>query len=379
MQTPDLLYQLAGATIYYAFGYGDEQLIDVPIGVLAEANSPSPELTQFLQAAGLPFGQTPLYQMIDGRRQAITPAQLQQAGYRQADVTAVSATFLNRLPAATSLLISSPEVNLRQGPGTGYEVIGQATSGQELLPVARTQDNSWFEVSDQGRSAWVAASVTHFNGDLSSLPQAELAVLDAAITATPTVEPVAAVVAEVTPVKLVCDEVPIRGFGQVWADHPEIQATLGCPYTFEGGEQGTSAAVQRFEHGWMVWVAQDQVYNGDPVYVFFEDDSAFQRFGDLGPADPAKMGQTKAGFYPVGDQFSKVYWEGTGARVKERLGNAVSEAKYSAGAFQNFWQGRMLWVDEVERIFVVYDYSYYDEAASVTQYVKVWGVYKDTF
>jgi hypothetical protein len=39
----------------------------------------------------------------------------------------------------------------------------------------------------------------------------------------------------------------------------------------------------------------------------------------------------------------------------------------------------MLWVDEVERIFVVYDYSYYDEAASVTQYVKVWGVYKDTF
>lgn len=56
----------------------------------------------------------------------------------------------------------------------------------------------------------------------------------------------------------------------------------------------------------MLWLEADTVYSVDPVYVLFEDGS-YQRFGDLGPAAPEKIGETPAaGFYEVGDRFSKV-------------------------------------------------------------------------
>jgi hypothetical protein len=183
--------------------------------------------------------------------------------------------------------------------------------------------------------------------------------------------------AEASPQPVYCNEVPIRGFGQVWGDHPEVQQTLSCPaWPYE--EQGTNAAVQPFQHGLMLWLEADSGSAGDPVYVFFNDGS-YQRFGDLGPADPAKVQAIPNGFFAVGDKFSKVYWEGTGAQVKERLGYPTALAEESAGAYQQFYNGRMFWAETADQIYIIYDYSVYDAATERSVRIRTWESYEDKF
>ena len=63
---------------------------------------------------------------------------------------------------------------------------------------------------------------------------------------------------------------------------------------------------------------------------------------------------TPDGFYKVGDRFAKVYWEKIGEAGRQRLGNAVNEARDSRGAFQEFRKGRMFWAGEADTIYVIY-------------------------
>jgi hypothetical protein len=191
----------------------------------------------------------------------------------------------------------------------------------------------------------------------------------------PTAEP-AAVVEQSTPPPLFCTDVPIRGFGQVWHEHPEVKNTLGCADSWQGGEQATDAAVQIFQNGVMVWLQADGYYSGDPVYVFFAD-GRYQRFGNLGLVDPAKVEPIPAGFYEVGAKFAKVYWEGTGAQVKERLGYAIGPQQDSDGAFQLFSNGRMVWTEAIDRIFVIYEYGYFEGNTYIQ--VRAWHSYEDRF
>jgi uncharacterized protein with LGFP repeats len=202
--------------------------------------------------------------------------------------------------------------------------------------------------------------------------------VEAVATDLPEAEPAAVVepISTPPPVPLYCTEVPIRGFGQVWSEYREVKNTLGCADSWQGGEQATDVAIQVFQNGVMLWLQADGYYSGDPVYVFFADGS-YQRFGGLGPADPAKVEATPVGFFEVGDKFSKVYWEGTGVQVRERLGYAIGPAKDSAGAFQNFSNGRMFWAEAIDRIFVVYEYGYFEENTYIQ--VRTWHSYEDEF
>lgn len=244
--------------------------------------------------------------------------------------------------------------NLRQGPGLQFDVTGMAGRSESLRVVGRTAAGDWLQIDRADGNGWIAASLVATGPGLALLPVAPAEVTAQAL---PQAEPAALVeTSPAPPQPLTCSEVPMRGFGQVWGDQPQIQAELGCPYNWDGGERGTNAAVQQFEHGLMVWLEADSSFSGDPVYVFF-DDGTYQRFSDLGPADPAKVGAIPAGFYPVGDRFGKVYWEGTGARVKERLGYATGEATDSPGAFQEFQYGRMFWAGAVNRILVLLQYT----------------------
>jgi hypothetical protein len=262
--------------------------------------------------------------------------------------------------------------NLRQGPGLDREVITVIQRTDPIVAQGRTADGNWLLVTSEDQLGWLAIDVVEERVALSLLPGE--AGNEVAMGELPQAQPAAVTEksAELEPVY--CNSVPIRGFGKVWGDHLEVQNTLECPY---GGEQSTKAAAQIFEHGLMLWLETDSRYYADPVYVFF-DDGNYQRFGDLGAADPAKVGTVPTGFYEVGDKFSKVYWEGTGARVKERLGYALSEAEDTAGAYQQFNNGRMFWAEAIDRIFVIYDYYYYDENDNYIQ-VRTWASYEDTF
>jgi hypothetical protein len=276
--------------------------------------------------------------------------------------------------------MTAPAGNLRSGPGVAYPVVGQASQGDELAVLNRNQAGDWLQVTWKGNPAWLSASLVSLN-----VKPAELAVAPA-VAPPPSAQPpigtaTAAPAATPTPVAKAttpyCDSVPIRGFGKVWGDRPEVAALLGCP-GWPPNEQGTDAAVQPFEHGLMLWLGADSHAYSDPVYVLFEG-GQYQRFADQGAADPAVVGEIPAGFYAPGDHFGKVYWEGTGARVKERLGYATGPQVSSPGAFQQFWNGRMFWTGTLDRIFVLYDYWRYDKNGQNGVQVRAWTSFEDTF
>ncbi len=365
------IYHLRQASVYRSYGYSDDEVIEVPLGVLR--NIPKHNLVPYLRDKDISPEKADIYEISGGKRYAVSRKQLADDNIPY--TSQVPAEFLESFPLAMSLqVVTSGGANLRQGPGTDYEIIGYAPAEATFAPIGRNDDLSWVAIIYEGETVWISSSVVKSSGDLRTLA-VETTDAPKAVVAAPTPTPMPATV---TSQSITCEEVPIRGFGKVWADHPEIQSYLGCPNTWNGGERGTKAAVQSFEHGLMIWVEQDRIDSSDPVYVLFYDDNTYQRFGDLGAADPAKVGETEAGFYPVGDKFSKVYWEGTGARVKERLGQAITLAADSPGAFQGFWNGRMLWLGEIDRIFVIYDYGYYDDQNNWIR-AKVWSSYEDTF
>ena len=273
--------------------------------------------------------------------------------------------------------------NLRSGPGLNYDVLDVIKQSNGFRANGQTADGAWLAVIGRDQAGWLAADLVEPNLELSLLPVIA-AVPEPVIEEAPAAQPAALTESEASSEveddlqPIYCTEVPIRGFGKVWGDHLEVQQRLSCPSTWAGGERGTQAAVQTFQYGLMLWLESDSVQYADPVYVFFNDGS-YQRFGDLGSADPEKVGTTPTGFFAVGDKFSKVYWEGTGARVKERLGYATSDINDSAGAFQQFYNGRMFWAETIDEIFVIYDYSYYDKATERSIRVRAWESYEDKF
>jgi hypothetical protein len=199
-----------------------------------------------------------------------------------------------------------------------------------------------------------------------------------------------------------CDQVPIRGFGTVWANNPDVQQRLGCTYQ---PERPATVAHQYFEHGAMIDVIQQyNPYGGSYklIYVLFEDGTV-QRFQDTyvdGTPEPP-LNPPPGRLAPVRG-FGKVWREGTGARVRERLGWAtapetVAVANFppfpgpvptaapdpsatpippgQGGAVQEFQRGMMVYTGPVnKKIYVFYSdqgYGAYD--------ITRWSVYDDTF
>jgi hypothetical protein len=91
------------------------------------------------------------------------------------------------------------------------------------------------------------------------------------------------------------------------------------------------------------------------IYVFF-DDGSFRQFSDTWVAgDPVSGGLTPpAGRYEPVRAFGKVWREGTGAQVRERLGWAIAPEKAGPGAYQRFDRGEMYWSGASDKIWVLY-------------------------
>jgi hypothetical protein len=68
---------------------------------------------------------------------------------------------------------SENEINLRNGPGTDYEVVGTLPAGESLEIVGRNTNSSWWQVSTQTGLAWVAAEVVAANNIDDSIPIVE--------------------------------------------------------------------------------------------------------------------------------------------------------------------------------------------------------------
>jgi hypothetical protein len=169
----------------------------------------------------------------------------------------------------------------------------------------------------------------------------------------------------------VCNSLPVRGFGKVWAEHPQTAVNLNCPS--EPRETIIQSAVQHFEHGTMVWLNQD-TRGGKAIYVLF-DDGTFARFDDTwDESQPATHNQNPpAGRYEPVRGFGKVWFEGTGARVRERLGWATDLEKGGAGARQRFNNGSMYWMEPSNQILALYEFTPYGGPTAR------WQLFNDSF
>ncbi|MDQ3705269.1 MAG: hypothetical protein M3437_08625 [Chloroflexota bacterium] len=155
-----------------------------------------------------------------------------------------------------------------------------------------------------------------------------------------------------------CQRVPVRGFGRVWADNRNVQRDLGCPLPYPPFDKEivVKTAFQPFERGSMLYIERTTYTVERIIYVFFED-GTFQPFEDTWrEGQPVSGGQTppQGRFEPIRG-FGKVWREGTGARVRERLGWATAPEKGADGAYQRFDRGEMYWSGTVDKIWVLFN------------------------
>ena len=62
------------------------------------------------------------------------------------------------------------ELNVRAGPGTGYEVVGVLAQGAQVSVTGRSADNTWLAGSMPGGTGWVFAELVAVSGDLAAVP-----------------------------------------------------------------------------------------------------------------------------------------------------------------------------------------------------------------
>lgn len=72
----------------------------------------------------------------------------------------------------SALVTANVNANVRGGPGTNYHVAGGLGEGESALVTGRNANSSWWQISYQGRAAWVADSVVTANSLAHNAPVA---------------------------------------------------------------------------------------------------------------------------------------------------------------------------------------------------------------
>jgi hypothetical protein len=205
---------------------------------------------------------------------------------------------------------------------------------------------------------------------------------------------------------LSCRTTPIRGFGKVWADHVEAQYALLCPHS---NESAATVRQQPFQGGQMLQVTGYPIsgaHHGEgPIFVLFQDGSVQQFQDDYVEGDSEPAVTAPAGLYAPKRGFGKLWREGTGAKVRERLGWATAPETLAqapsppipgalptvtplpnstatptpvpgtGGAAQEFDRGYMVYAGPVLRkIYVLYNGTTYNSFT-----LNRWLVYDDTY
>jgi uncharacterized protein YraI len=68
------------------------------------------------------------------------------------------------------VVVTGDAVNLRDGPGTGYPVVGQAVRGQRYPGLGRNQSGDWWQIDVDGLAAWISAGLASAEAGLAALP-----------------------------------------------------------------------------------------------------------------------------------------------------------------------------------------------------------------
>lgn len=67
-------------------------------------------------------------------------------------------------------IIGATAVNIRSGPGTNFDIVGQVPAGSPVNPTGISPDRGWFVIPVGAGLGWVSATVVTVSGDCSTLP-----------------------------------------------------------------------------------------------------------------------------------------------------------------------------------------------------------------
>ena len=108
-----------------------------------------------------------------------------------------------------TISITQTVQNVRTGPGTEYEVLGQLSSGEQAAVIGTSLDFQWAVINFRGQQGWLAVYLADISGDIRSVP-----VIPTPPTPTPNVPP--------TPtLSPYADVIIDYGRRRAHADHPE--------------------------------------------------------------------------------------------------------------------------------------------------------------
>jgi serine/threonine-protein kinase len=229
-------------------------------------------------------------------------------------------------------------LNVRSGPDTAYELLGQARLGETYGIVGRNASGSWLQLCCvDGEAGWVASNLVRASGPVDLVAVVEVP----APTASPTLEPTATAiptsVPTPTPTSAPCSIAPGPTFARVWR-----REQMGCAIT---DETGVTSAYETFERGFMLWRSDN-----DGHYAVYGD-GTFDRFvfpsaepPEFACVEAAQLGRPQRG-------FSKVWCENPS--VRERLGNAVVDEVGNDRPIQTFEQGFMVFIPERGQIYAL--------------------------
>lgn len=156
-----------------------------------------------------------------------------------------------------------------------------------------------------------------------------------------------------TSVPLQCETQIIHGFGKVWFENPEVGYNLGCPESLNDIEKETTTISQSFEEGIIISFQVEETQTSSNIFVLFSD-GTYQPFMNLYDTRGSAVQESSEDSYPVASVFSGVYTRGTNVNVGNRLGIATSLEKISDSVYQLFENGMMLWIKDVDQIYVFY-------------------------
>ena len=124
-----------------------------------------------------------------------TPAAA-QAPAATADPAKAAPTSAPQAPAqpATPEIAAGQTVNVRQGPGTNYPVIGQLQAGESFKVTARNSDGTWLQFNYKGDLGWASTTLVSFSGDPNSVKVAQNIPVAPTQPPAPTAAPVPVVV-----------------------------------------------------------------------------------------------------------------------------------------------------------------------------------------
>ncbi len=126
----------------------------------------------------------------------------------QPSATTVPATSTPPPPEAQ--VTAKTDANVRNGPGLAYPVVGGLNNGESAPVVGRNADSSWWQISFEGGTAWIADIVVNANSEAYNAPVAS------APPPPPTNTPVPVTP---TPTQPAASATPTNGF---WADRTSI-------------------------------------------------------------------------------------------------------------------------------------------------------------